>query len=93
MKLAKTLLKFANTHELWVYDTNEMEFINYKVINGIITSVKTTSPEITKEFPLFVNVVGTPLTELNHLLETHHLITGTLGEDFPKEYDLLFSIW
>ena len=78
MKLAKTLLKFANTHELWVFDTNEMEFINYIVVNGIITSVMASSSDIKKEFPHFVNVVGTTLTELNHLLETHHLITGDL---------------
>ena len=78
MKLAKTLLKFANTHELWVFDTNEMEFINYIVVNGIITSVKTSSSDIKKEFPLFVNVIGITLEELNHLLETHHLITGNL---------------
>lgn len=35
-------------------------------------------PNDTKEFPLFVNVVGLPLEELTHLLETHHLITGNL---------------
>ena len=78
MRLAKTLYKFAKTYELWVYDTTQTGFISYIVINGIITSVKSTSPEITKEFPLFVNVVGTTLEELNHLLETHHLITGNL---------------
>ena len=76
MRLAKTLHKFANTHELWVFGTNEMQFINYIVTNGIITSVKTSIPEIKKEFPHFVNVVGTTLEELNNLLETHHLITG-----------------
>ena len=78
MRLAPTIRKFDKTYELWVYDTAQMEFINYIVINGIITSVKSTSPEITKEFPLFVNVEGTSLEELTHLLETHHLITGNL---------------
>ena len=78
MRLAKTLYNLPNTHELWVFDTYQIEFISYIVVNGIITSVKTTSPEITKEFPHFVNVIGITLTELNHLLKTHHLITGTL---------------
>lgn len=78
MRLARTIRKFAKTHELWVYDINQLGFISYIVINGIITSVKSTSPEIKKEFPLFVNVVGTTLEELTHLLETHHLITGNL---------------
>lgn len=77
MMLATTIHTFANTYELWIFDINEMEFIKYIVINGIITNVEATSPEITKEFPLFVNVVGTPIVELEHLLETHHLITDT----------------
>ena len=78
MRLAKTIHKFANTHELWVFDTHQLGFINYIVVNGIITSVKTSSSDIKKEFPHFVNVIGITLEELNHLLETHHLITGVL---------------
>jgi hypothetical protein len=78
MRLVETIHKFVNTYELWVYDTAQMEFIYYIVINGIITSVKTSPPEIAKEFPHFVNVIGITLEELNHLLETHHLITGNL---------------
>ena len=78
MRLARTIHNFANTHELLVFDTNKIEFINYIVVNGIITSVKASSSDIKKEFPHFVNVIGITLEELNHLLETHHLITGTL---------------
>lgn len=65
MRLARTIQKFANAYELWVYDTNQMEFINYIVINGVITSVKSTSPEITKEFPLFVRGSWSPIRRTN----------------------------